>query len=246
MDLMFTNISVNNVTIPGAQVFEYQYVPGKSTIETTYNATVNPFPGWPQSRDQSIEWETDHTLDFDIGTIRMGQTWEVTFMLKAIREGNINVFGSGSLITFNNGASTLALPDTYITAIPDLNLTPHPPSGLHIERPPGLVNTNNATMVEFLDLIWYVTYTGGFSYNETIAYQYQDPATWTWGPAVTIDSLGPKTNGTWAPGTSRLDIRSLPQGTYRIIVSAIAGDGPSDNEVIEISLTDSKAYIILK
>jgi hypothetical protein len=170
----------------------------------------------------------------------------VTFQLKVLKEGNINVFGNGSVITFNNGTATLKLPDTYITSVPDLNVTPIPYSTLLIEEPPGLVNTNNATMVEFLDLAWWVTYNGQFTYNETVTYEYQDPETWTWGPKVTIDTLGPKPNGTWMNGSSRLDIRTLPHGIYRFSVKAMAENGPSDDAELLMSLGEAKSYIILK
>jgi hypothetical protein len=196
--------------------------------------------------DQSAEWNGDHRLHFDVGTIVLGQIWEVNFQLRAIKEGNINVFGSGSVITFNNGVSTLTLPDVFVSAYPPQNATMSPPPVLRIESPPGIINTNNATLVEFMDLGWWVTYAGEFTYNETVVCQYQNPQTGTWGPEVIIDSLGPKTNGSWVPGTSRIDVRTLPQGIYRITVRAVAADGAQDQRVIELPLTNSRPYIALK
>jgi hypothetical protein len=246
MDLAFSNISVNNVSVPGADVFDYVYTPGISTYETSYNMTVNPINPWPKTYDSTPDWEDNHNLHFDIGTIRINQTWVVTFQLKVKKEGNINVFGNGSMITFNNGVASLKLPDTYITGVAALNITAAPPSSLVIEKPPGLVNSNNATMVEFMDLAWWVTYVGAFTYNETLTYEFQDPATWTWGPPVTIEKFGPKTNGTWVNEISKLDIRDLPHGIYRIKVKAESWNGPSDEANITISIGDSKSYIKLK
>jgi hypothetical protein len=247
MDLAFSNITVNNVTVPGATVFDYVYTPGISTYETSFNMTMNPInPPWPKSYDSTADWADNHNLHFDIGTIRINQTWVVTFQLKVKKEGNINIFGNGSMITFNNGVASLKLPDTYITGVAALNTTATPQSSLVIERPPGLVNTNNATMVEFMDLAWWVTYVGAFTYNETLTYEFQDPATWIWGTPVTIEKFGPKTNGTWVNETSKLDIRTLPHGIYRIKVKAESWNGPSDEANITISIGDSKSYIKLK
>jgi hypothetical protein len=246
MDLHFQTIHVNDGTFPGEEVFEYQYVPGISTYEKSYNATLDPWPGTAKWYDQTDEWDTGKNLHFDVGTIHQGQTWEVTLRMRVLKEGNINVIGPGSFISFNNGESMVGLPDTYVTATANLTPSPSGEPTLVIERPPGLVNTNNATLVEFLYLNWWVTYDGEMTYTETLTYQYRDPATWVWGPEKSLDGLAPKGNGTWINGNTALYLPTLYPGEYIIHLRAIAQDGARDEISLPVTLGTNKPYIILK
>ncbi len=46
--------------------------------------------------NQSADWNLDNKLDFTIGTIKVGETWEATFRLKVKQSGSIDVFGANS------------------------------------------------------------------------------------------------------------------------------------------------------
>ncbi|MDD1663439.1 MAG: hypothetical protein LUQ60_06815, partial [Methanomicrobiales archaeon] len=106
LNLSFQNIVVGNITMPGNQVYSYQRIPGRSTRVITWNMTVNPLPGYPVEYNSTDDWNTDQKLDFYIGTIRLGQTWQSTVSLKVLKEGNINVFNaSNSRINVENNGT---------------------------------------------------------------------------------------------------------------------------------------------
>jgi hypothetical protein len=227
VDLSFENLFVNDVSVPGAEIFEYLYIPGESTYINSYNETVNPIDPvlYPFSYSQALDWQTSHHLDFDIGTIKLGQTWEVTFKLKVLKDGNINVFGPGSTITFNNGTASLPLPETYITAKANL-------SGSGIETMPlklsNMISTSQTPIVDLLRVQWDIDYSGNSWVHEDIFYSPDGNCTW-----VKFDAI--ETNGTGGfvgQHNSTLDIRSLPTGSYNIRVEASAID--SNNDMIEL------------
>jgi hypothetical protein len=240
VDLSFENLYVNNVSVPGAEIFEYQYVPGESTYINSYNETTNPIDPveYPFSFSQALEWQTDHSLNFDVGTIKLGQTWEVTFKLKVLRDGNINVFGPGSTISFNNGTASLALPETYITA--KANLT-----GAGIETMPlrlsNMTCTSPMPIVDLIRVLWDVDYSGNSWIFEEISYSPDGNCTWI--KFDTIVSNG--TGGFVGQHNTTLDIRGLPAGIYNIRVEASAID--SNNDLIElpsaIPIGNTKVYI---
>ena len=80
MSADFENINVTGVTMPGNQVFDYVYNPTASTKITWQNGT-------PTVINQSDDWTTDNKLDFNIGTIKVGQFWNATFRLRVNQSG---------------------------------------------------------------------------------------------------------------------------------------------------------------
>ena len=215
MDVIFENVEVNGNPISGSSVFDYVYEDGVSTtIESwvkngTKNDTVIP----RHTRDDTLNWTVVNPhLPFDIGTVRLGQTWETTFRLTVKEEGNINVFGSGSKITFNDGLS-LDLPDTFITALP-LNNTGMNFSVLDITN---LTFTGTEPVDEYLPVAWDLNYTGLYDVTEDVFYSNDNEYTW-----VRFDTLT-ATNQT-TNGTSALDVRGLPPGEYIIRVRGSAPD----------------------
>ena len=116
MGLDYQNINVTGVTMPGPQVFSYISHP-------TFSTRIGWQDGVTNVTNQSADWAADNKLDFTIGTIKVGQTWNATFRLKANQSGSIDIFGANSLISFNGGASTLTIPHTFLTVVPQLNAT---------------------------------------------------------------------------------------------------------------------------
>jgi hypothetical protein len=117
MQTDFSHVNVTGVSIPGAQVYDYVY---NSTAST--KITWQDVPKVTNVTNQTNDW-ADQKLNFTIGTMKLGQTWEATFRLKVKRSGSIDVFGPGSALYFNNGAETLTLPHTFLSVVPDLNVT---------------------------------------------------------------------------------------------------------------------------
>ena len=230
VDLSFENVYVNNVSVPGSEVFDYLYVPGISTYITSFNETTDPIDPalYPYSFSQALEWQTYHNLHFDVGTIKLGQTWEASFRLKVLKDGNINVFGPGSTIQFNNGSASLVLPETYVTAKANL-------SGVGIDTMPltlsNLTCISPMPIVDILKVQWDVDYRGNSWIREDLFYSNDGNCTW-----IKFDSM--VTNGTGGftgQHSSKLDIRGLPAGTYNIRVIASAID--SNDAMIEIPST---------
>jgi len=211
MALAFENVNVTGIDVPGENVFDYVHDEGNSThiynrtgIEVPFDVTIN----------QTNDWNNNQKLNFDIGTVRLGQTWEATFRLKVKMEGNINVFGPGSTISFNDGEDTLELPDTFITAVKSLNNTGMDFQGLNITN---LRFTGAEPVTEFLPVAWDLNYTGLENVTEDVFYSNDNNFTW-----VKFDSLS-ATNET-TDGNSTLDVRDLPIGYYTIRVYGYAPD----------------------
>ncbi len=119
MNLSFSNIVVNNVPTPGNAVYNYRHIDGHSTQVTSFNRTVNPFPGYPKNTDSTAMWNANKRIDFTIGTIRLNQTWQATVTFEVLKEGNINVLDASSKITTENSPKPLKIPDAFITVIPN-------------------------------------------------------------------------------------------------------------------------------
>ncbi|MDD3934513.1 MAG: hypothetical protein PHP55_11685, partial [Methanoculleus sp.] len=155
MDIAFENVEVDSVPISGDQVFDYVYASPNSTRIYSYFNNGTVVTG-PYARDDTKNWTASipHIPFLDIGTIHLNQTWEATFRLKVLTDGNINIFGNGSTITFNNDEDTLTLPDTFITAYPR-NDTGMDFQGLNISN---LHVTGGVT--DFLPVAWDLNYTG--------------------------------------------------------------------------------------
>ncbi len=214
MDISFENVEVNSTPVAGDQVFDYVYADGVSTLIYSYNDTATIIPA--HTRDDTANWTTNRVLPFDIGTIRLEQVWEATFRLKVKKDGNINVFGPNSTITFNNGTDSLDLPDMFITAIPDLNNTGVDFRDLSIW---GLTATGAPPYHELLPLQWNVNYTGTSTVTEEIAYSSDGGYTWVLFDTKTADN-------TTSQDSTHLDVRDLPGGEYLIRVHAYAPDTP--------------------
>ena len=211
MALAFENVNVTGVEVPGENVFDYVYDNGNSTHIYNRTGTVIHFD---KTINQTADWNDNQKLNFDIGTVRLGQTWEATFRLKVKMEGNINVFGPGSTISFNNGEEELELPATYITAVESLNNTGMDFQGLEITN---LRFTGEEPVTEFLPVAWDLNYTGLETVTEDVFYSNDNNFTW-----VKFDTLS-ATNET-IRGNSTLDVRNLPAGYYTIRVYGYAPD----------------------
>jgi hypothetical protein len=228
------NVEVNGVSVPGGEVFEYQYLDDVSTRISWPNGTATTL-------DQTSDWEDDHNLNFNIGEIKLGETWEGTFRLKVLKDGNIDVFGDTSTLSFVGGAgpSTLTLPHTFITAIPDLINTGMNQLALDISN---LHCTKAGVITDFMPLEWNIAYSGDSTVTEKVSYSSDGGNSWTLfdtnyvTKAILVDH-------------ANLDVRSLPAGSYIIRVDASAPDAPNDRETMLTPVTvgaQGKAYIKLE
>jgi hypothetical protein len=208
----FENVNVTGVTMPGDQVFDYIYVPTASTKITWQNGT-------PTVINQSSDWATDNKLDFDIGTIKVGQFWNATFRLRVNQSGLIDVFGKNSTVSFNGGTEILNLPQTFITVVPKLNVTVIGAKTISLNN---LTITEPGEITTLLPVMWNTNYTGNSTLTEKVFYSIDD------GPWVLFDT---KTHTYDATTTeyldyAQLDVKKLPPGSYKIKIYASAPDAP--------------------
>jgi len=113
----FSNVNVTSEPKLGKDVYDYVH-----NVTASTKITWQDVPKVTNVTNQTNDW-ADQKLNFTIGTMKIGQTWEATFRLKVKMSGSIDVFGPGSALYFNNGAETLTLPHTFLTVVPDLNVT---------------------------------------------------------------------------------------------------------------------------
>ena len=216
--LDFGTIRVNDEDRAGEGVFAYIH---EANISTTIESWVENETGPHEiislnTINQTDDWNDDHTLSFNIGTVHLDQVWEATFRLKVLTDGNINIFGPGSKIRFNEGAAELDLPDTFITAVPDLTNTGLGSGTLQLANPRY---TCTEPALEFLTAAWDLSYTGAGTVTEVVEYSNDGGLSW-----VRFDTL--TAGSTATGGVATLDVRDLPPGEYRVRVRASADDAP--------------------
>jgi hypothetical protein len=228
LDIVFENVEVNGVPeMNGADVFDYVHEDGVSTvIESWVDNETGPYTIISRhTRDDTPNWTpTNPHLPFDIGTVRLGQTWETTFSLKVLEEGNINVFGPNSKITFNGGADSLELPDTFITAVPDLNNTGITSSWIAVVLDDPVPPAGQDAFTDTVPLTWTVTYNGTRDIDEALSYSNDNGRSWTVFWTKTVDRTAEP--GETLAGETLMDVKSLPAGDYHIRTIASALDAP--------------------
>ncbi len=214
--LDFSAIVVNGEEREGLDVFGYVHEPG---ISTTLESWIDNETGHHDLvsliLNQTDDWNDDHNLNFDVGTVHLGQTWEATFRLKVLTDGNINVFGPGSTITFNDGAQ-LRLPDTFITAVPDLANTGLGSATLAVVNPRY---TCAEPVLDLLTVSWDLAYTGSGLVTESVEHSNDGGLSW-------VRFASRNAGGTVIGETSSFDVADLPPGEYLVRVYATAPDAP--------------------
>lgn len=83
--------------------------PAQSSDSTYINKTnLTPTGVYHQliseTRDDTASWAA-RTLAFDVGTIKLNETWSATFRLNLTKMGKIDLFGPGSTISFKDAAT---------------------------------------------------------------------------------------------------------------------------------------------
>ena len=117
LSLDFTSVDVVNGsasgTYAGKDVFNYTYIPGRSTHVTVINKSVYSF-----NYNNTGDWEKG-SFSFNPGTIKLNDLWMVNFTLNSSMPGNIRLLSArSSQVSINGGEENVSIPDTYITTIP--------------------------------------------------------------------------------------------------------------------------------
>ena len=207
----FDKVNVTGIAMDGDQVYDYVYHPTDSTKIRWQDGITNV-------TNQSADWGADNKLDFNIGTIKVGQYWNATFRLKVNQSGLIEVFGKNSTVSFNGGNETLYLPQTFITVVPNLTVTEIMVKTITLDN---LTCTETGEIKALIPVMWNTNYTGNNTLTEKVYYRIDDK-----GPWVQFDI---KTHP-YDPLTmeyvnyAQLDVTKLPPGSYQIMVYATASD----------------------
>jgi hypothetical protein len=216
----FEYINVTNFEMPGDQVYNYVYHPTDSTKINWQDGTTNV-------TDQSAEWvNNNNKLNFTIGTIKVGQSWNATFRLRVNQSGLIDVFGNHSTVSFNGGTEILHLPQTFITVVPNLTVTEIMVKTITLDN---LTCTETGEIKALIPVMWNTNYTGNKTLTEKVYYRIDDK-----GPWVQFDT---KTH-LYDPLTmeyvdyAQLDVTKLPPGSYQIMVYATASDAPDATKML--------------
>jgi hypothetical protein len=241
MEINYKTFEVDSQPMPGEIVFDYIPVGPFSPLQSVVNQSGRTSILWPNASqsviNQTDEWNANHQLHFDIGTLNISEQWQTTYRLKANQTGLIKLFDNTSSVSFNDGQDILKFPDLYIMVTP--NSTPEiSDSILDVSN---LTVTKSGNITDFIPLEWNLNYTGHDTATETQWYSYNDG--YNDGPWILFDTVI-RTNGTWGR-VGQLDIRNSLPGSYRIKVHAIAPEG-EDEEITEpVMVGNSSAYIKL-
>jgi hypothetical protein len=240
LSLTFQNIAVNNVTVPGNQVYAYQYIPMHSTEIDTGNASIPHFAGYPMYRNDTAQWNKAQTFNFSIGTIRLNQVWESTITLKVLRDGNIKVFDPSSQITTQDplipqNIMPLKIPDVYITALPN-NSGISLKGAAHLQiQTLSLTNPGSKTSA---NLKWTLAYDGMYPISEDIMIAQYGSEEWFHLPKQEISNVT-------TFDTASMPIDGLAEGYYTIRVDADVYDANSDTATLNILLSDANGVSVV-
>jgi hypothetical protein len=104
----------------GGEVFEYMPLKDISTVTRKWDKAGDLIEGTPTWKSQWDEWNRDKQISFLIGSIEIGQKWQMIYRMKAKKVGTYNVFGANSLLTWtdwNGESKSLEFPETPITVL---------------------------------------------------------------------------------------------------------------------------------
>jgi hypothetical protein len=230
MNLSFENVAVNNVTWPGNQTFKYQHIAGHSTRVNSWNNTpagMPSLPGYPIEYNSTDQWNANQSIDFNVGTIHLNQTWQATITLQVLMEGNINVLDPNSKITMENSPTPLKIPAVYVTALPNTTEIGYTSAQLHIQN---LDRTNEGSRTS-ADMTWNLVYDGKYPISETVMIAVSGTNNWIRQPVKQVSN-------TTTQDASSLTISELPGGHYTIRVEVEAADSNSDSADYPLELAD--------
>ena len=242
LDYGMVRVTQENVdsTMPG--VFSYVYQNPVSTMNRTYwRTTPSVNINGPNYYDQTADW-ADNNLSFNVGTLKLNQVWMTTYMLQVNKVGPVidkpgvvDAFGVGSIVSFNNNTSFLAIPKTPITVLPNLS-EEKATKKLVIDN---LTATTNGTVADLWVDIKILPNSPNLSVTADIYITDTDSHTTTWIKSV---ELGPIVNGNMK--ITSVDLSQFPKGKKYTFYVDFINKQPGTNPIYWASLT-SNGFVIL-
>ena len=224
----------------------YPDIKGKgSTMVDKYNKTVNtsaeivgdvfhffPSPDYtdigPLLINQTDYWNAnDHQLYFNIGAVKVNETWETNFRLRVLKEGSITLFGPNSQVCFKDpknptaAASCLSLAkEGSVTSTTTSLKDPTTQESMTIS-PVICTSCGGGELIDTYVVKYTTSYSGTKRVTEEIYYKHDnDPKvlikTFTWDPATAPASTH--------DNVVSLSMASKPLGAYYILVTARTDD----------------------
>lgn len=245
MNMGYDQLEVNYEIITVNETYQvFEYIP-TTNVDSYFQNMTRPEhdPAYPYSVDQSEEFNTTHKLYFNVGTIKLGQTWEAVYKLRVMADGTINIFGPNSYVYFNGteGQQNLALPKTYITGVKNMTSQGVNSSTLDI-------SVGDSSESETNIITWPINheYTGVNEVKEDYYISTDDGKTWI---LVGFKILSPEEAK--KPSSFSINRNQFSPGStlvFRVVANALDAPGP----VMDVSLPSppqpiaKKAYIKLK
>jgi hypothetical protein len=245
VNLDFGQIEVNYDLVTINETYKvFDYIP-ETDVDSYHANLTKPIhdPPYPYSVNQTYEWESENKITFDVGNVYLGQVWEARYQLRILADGNINIFGPGSQVVFNNGAAFLNFPKTYITGVPGMVTTGVNSSELDVDVGDSSYDSESG----YIEWPIYRNYTGNMIVTELYYISHDGGMTWMLigGPV----ELTPEEAN--IDGVFRYPRILLPPGEiwFKVVANALDAPGPvvaTPPPPVPPSPTPGLRYITLK
>jgi hypothetical protein len=255
----FGTISVNNSTVSNVGAYlNYLYIPMVSTYVDMFNTTpagaTYTYPGYPYTQNDTYNWTHYQNLTFNIGTMKLNDTWMTSISFTLLQNGTITLFGpnSGSSVSFTdastNTTTTAFIPQLLInvrngTVIAGLN-----GPTLTVDN---LSRIDSGSDLNLVTLQWNTTYTGpsaSGTVGEWAYYRSTSASQWTTSSTTIPPIPGPTTGYPGVLTTANIDTSTWAPGSYILEIYAQANNAPDSFATISYtkSSTSGGAYIKLE
>jgi hypothetical protein len=215
--LNFTKVKVGTSEIlPGSEFFDYLPIDNVSTYIRRWNQSVD----LNETRNDSLNWTDAHKLEFDIGTMYIGDHWSACFTLhtKENTTGLVQLIDEGSEIVFNGGQN-ITIPGAFPYVQP-IRYGDQPTENLTI--------TNFHVVNDTLNAIFDIDYTGDKTVHVKLYYQKLGDISSGWNQYATLNYQCNNHICQSIHGENSLNKFTLGTGLFMFKIDAWASDTPMD------------------
>ncbi|MDD1686269.1 VWA domain-containing protein [Methanoregula sp.] len=236
------NLEMGTLTVNGTEQNSFDYLnytaiplggrgfgegrPSDSTYVTMYHA--NPDNSLVQyynyTRDDRQNWtSTSRNMNFNIGTMKLNDTWQTSMVFNVTKNGTIVLFGpdSGASLSFTDSSTNITQSLT-LDALTFSSYLETVDVGFKTADL-SLGNLKNITNPDpsILTITWTTRYNGIYTAKETVQYLSSEPGS----QPVTLTELEFSPSASEVTKTFDIDTSTWTEGaTYTISVSALARD----------------------
>jgi len=164
--LNFTNVKLNDITVPGNQTFDYIYREDISTVTHKWNITNDLIEYG--CRNDTLNWTTDQKLTFDLGTMYRGDLWRANFTLKAKDYGLVELF-EGSYVS-SEGNPDVIIPPSFLYGGPTIRG----------DEPTQSLEITYFNVSESLNAVYDIAYSGNKEVQARLYYRKSGDITGNW------------------------------------------------------------------